>query len=163
MSRCRAGVLAELADAEIVTEIDASPGEPCVAVAVAPRRDGLLHIRHLDPQRYPEELIGVPDVRPRPPRGFWSDHVIAAARLLTLTSGYEVAVTWDPPSPDSSPPAGLSVAALLAFVDEATAADRRRCTALAIEATGYVRAPGRTTERLVAALLQSVCRDRVRD
>ena len=98
MTELRERLLRELPDAKVVARAPGRVnliGEHCdynglpvlpmaieesVWVAAVPRGDGLLHARHLDKVRYPEEILGVPDLATRPRRGFWSDYVCAAAR-----------------------------------------------------------------------------------
>ena len=96
-----------------------------VAVAVAWRRDGLLHARALDPARGADEMIGLPDLASRPPRGFWSDPVAAAVAAVPPEHGVEVVVA----APADIPLAGsadLLVASFLALCDDSTVADEAR-------------------------------------
>ena len=122
-----------------------------VWIAMAPRSDGLLHIRNLDSQRYPEEVICVPDVADRPRRGFWTDYVIAAARHLPLADGAELLVGSDlPAAAGLSSSAALVVASLLALADDETAADRQALARTAIKAEQFI-------GTMVGGMDQTVC------
>jgi galactokinase len=169
MTSIREQLLAELPDAELIVR---APGRvnligehtdyngfpvlpmaiaPSVWIAVARREDGLLHIRNLDATRFPEEMIGAPDVKDRPRRGFWSDYVIAAARELPALEGAELLVGSDlPVAAGLSSSAALVVASLLALVDEATAADRATLAGTAIRAEQFI-------GTMVGGMDQTVC------
>lgn len=86
MSGLRSALIKALADAEFYAELGG------VQVVMVPRQDGLLHIRHLHATSYQEEMIGVPDLEDRPPRGFWTDAAVAAARIVTPQFGAELVV-----------------------------------------------------------------------
>ena len=158
MSTIRDQLLRELPDATVVTR---APGrvnligehtdyngfpvlpmaiEESVWIAMAPRRDGLLHIRNLQSVRYPEEMIGIRDIADRPRRGFWSDYVIAAARAVPELQGAELVVGSDlPPATGLSSSAALVVASLLALRGrDEPAEDRRELARLAADAERFV-------------------------
>jgi galactokinase len=125
--------------------------ESSVWIAMAPRRDGLLHIRNLDGQRYPEEMICVPDVTARPRRGFWSDYVIAAARQAPLADGAELLVGSDlPAAAGLSSSAALVVASLLALGDDDMVDDRAALARTAVEAEQFI-------GTMVGGMDQTVC------
>ncbi len=119
MSGLRQSLFEALPDAMHLAEVDG------VAVVMVPRQDGLLHIRHLHVASYPEEIVGVPDLDERPRRGFWSDAVVAAARVEVPRFGAEVVVGSDTGC-ELSQSAALVAATLLVMAEAPLPAELSR-------------------------------------